>query len=101
MPKISFAFRPWTCRRDGTGRRALQPSGIFPSPIGPATRHRRDHIRAVEHLQQALKVAAEIGDRWAAAVRVDNLGELYREQGDHVRATRCFAHALGIAPGVG
>ena len=79
--------------RRGVGRVAADLAGLHAE--------HGDHIRAVEHLQQALKVAAEIGDRWAAAVRVGNLGELYREQGDHVRATRCFAHALGIAPGVG
>ena len=37
------------------------------------------------------------GYRQTAGVVVGNLGEVYRDEGDHVPATRCFAYALRIA----
>ena len=38
-----------------------------------------------------------MGERQAAGVYIGNMGEVYREQGDHARATKCFVHALRIA----
>ena len=56
-----------------------------------------EHRPAVAHGLRAFEVAQEIGFRQTAGVVVGNLGEVYRDEGDHVPATRCFAYALRIA----
>ena len=56
-----------------------------------------EHRPAVAHGLQAFEVAQEIGYRRTAGVVVGNLGEVYRDEGDHIPATRCFAYALRIA----
>ena len=56
-----------------------------------------EHGPAVTHGFRAFQVAQEIGFRQTAALVVGNLGEVYRDEGDHVQATRCFAYALRIA----
>ena len=56
-----------------------------------------EHRPAVAHGLRAFEVAQEIGYRQTAGVVVGNLGEVYRDEGDYVPATRCFAYALRIA----
>ncbi len=56
-----------------------------------------EHGPAVMHGFRAFEVAQEIGFRQTAALVVGNLGEVYRDEGHHVQATRCFAYALRIA----
>ena len=56
-----------------------------------------DHRPAVTHGFRAFEVAQEIGFRHTAGLVVGNLGEVYRDEGDHVQATRCFAYALRTA----
>jgi tetratricopeptide (TPR) repeat protein len=42
-----------------------------------------------------------MGERQTAGVYIGNLGAVYRDQGDHIQATRCFVHALRIAVELG
>ena len=56
-----------------------------------------EHRPALVYGRRAFEVAQEIGFRQTAGVVVGNMGEIYRDEGDYVRATRCFAYALRIA----
>jgi predicted ATPase/class 3 adenylate cyclase len=56
-----------------------------------------EHLAAVRHGRKAFEVAQEIGFRQTAGLAIGNMGEIYRDEGDYVRATRCCAYALGIA----
>ena len=57
----------------------------------------REHRPALTHGRRAFEVAEEIGFRQTAGLVVGNMGEVYRDEGDYVRATRCIAYALRIA----
>jgi len=58
---------------------------------------RGEHPPALMHSGRAFDVAQEIGFRQMASLVVGNMGEIYRDEGDPVRATRCVAYALRIA----
>ncbi len=56
-----------------------------------------EHLTALAHGRRAFEVAQEIGFRQTAGLAIGNMGEIYRDEGDHDRATRCCAYALRIA----
>jgi class 3 adenylate cyclase/tetratricopeptide (TPR) repeat protein len=60
------------------------------------SRH-REHRAALAHGRRAFEVAEEIGFRQTAGLAVGNMGEVYRDEGDYVRATQCIAYSLRIA----
>jgi tetratricopeptide (TPR) repeat protein len=56
-----------------------------------------EHLPALIHGRRAFEVAQEIGFRQTAGLAIGNMGEIYRDEGDIARATRCCAYALRIA----
>ena len=58
---------------------------------------RGEHLPALTQSGRAFEVAQEIGFRQIASLVVGNMGEIYRDEGDLARATRCVTYALRIA----
>ncbi len=59
------------------------------------------HTEALEHYEQALAIAREVGDRRGEGITLGNLAPLHRAQGRLPEATEHYKRALAIAREVG
>jgi len=59
--------------------------------------HRQyDLDRAVEHLDEGLRLSRELGDDWSSALALINLGLVAHDQGDYARARELHEESLGL-----
>ncbi|MGK5684263.1 tetratricopeptide repeat protein [Actinoplanes sp. URMC 104] len=65
--------------------------------LGLALHRHADLVQAIDSYRRALDVARDIGARQTASVTVGNMGEIYREVGDFLRARTCAMYSLRIA----
>jgi len=75
----------------------LEYKRLFLGNIGIVYRNLGKSRKALEYLEQALKIDREIGDRRGEAIRLGNIGNIYRDLGDHPKALTYFKRALGIS----
>ncbi len=83
----------WTAGRRAEGN-SLGSLGNAHAALGRAR-------QAIEHYEQALAIAREIGDRRGEGNRLGNLGNAYLALGEARRAIECYAQALVIARDIG
>ncbi len=60
-----------------------------------------DPARARALSERSVSVAREADDRWMSAIAMNNLAELYREDGDNERATALYEESYRIAREIG
>jgi tetratricopeptide (TPR) repeat protein len=80
---------------------ARHDEGIWLGNLGNAYADLGQAERAIEHLQQALAIACEIGDRRGEGTVLGSLGIVYRDQGQVERAIEYYEQALAIDREIG
>ncbi|WP_041672294.1 diguanylate cyclase [Rhizobium leguminosarum] len=69
---------------------AHSESGYIAQALGQPEEGRRMLTRALELTDQALDLAIEIGDSWAARICLGNNADYYSHLGEHEKAVRCM-----------
>ncbi|RWX02127.1 GGDEF domain-containing protein [Rhizobium leguminosarum] len=69
---------------------AHSEGGYIARALGQPEEEHRMLVRALELTEQALDIAIEIGDSWAARLCLGNQAEFYSHLGEHEKALQCM-----------
>lgn len=69
---------------------AHSEGGYIAQALGKSEEGRRMLVRALELTEQALDIAIETGDRWAARICLGNNADYYSHLGEHEKALECM-----------
>ncbi|TAU73186.1 GGDEF domain-containing protein [Rhizobium leguminosarum] len=70
---------------------AHSEGGYIARALGQPEEEHQMLVRALELTEQALDIAIEIGDSWAARLCLGNQAEFYSHLGEHEKALQCMA----------
>jgi tetratricopeptide (TPR) repeat protein len=62
--------------------------------LGNVANDQGDYAQARQHLEEAVDIQREIGDKWYLANALSNLGNVTREEGNYDAATALYAESL-------